>query len=373
MKAPPQGKPLDLISDAGCAADGVTDDADRIQDALLSVAQGGPRDSRRVKMPNGQYALSHPFAVPPGIWLQGDAVATGTVYGSTLVIRPDFNLDWNGVTTHPRLSFRTAAIQSSTYAADPTGQHRWDDGDWWHGNVIENISVVNPHKLAVNGLNIHMAAEQTVIRNCSFRGCMTGMNITGGNAPFKAEGCHFLYSKDCAIKLVPHAVKGGTAGGTVRLYDFSGDNNGYAFVFIAGSHNVILQGLKYEACPAAFFNVVRFDSSNVPNRGPGNRAILTMVGCNVDPGVMDNAIEIFNTGQTDGDLHPTPTIVMLGCKTIMPTTGNLLFDHTNGKVFGWTVSQADPAYGIGSGVFVYSADVDEKEKIAAHSIQMIQL
>jgi glucan 1,3-beta-glucosidase len=71
------GTPLNVVADAGCKGDGVTDDSDCIQHALSSASF--------VFFPYGTYRITKTISVPPGARLVGDLMAILAVDGTSPV------------------------------------------------------------------------------------------------------------------------------------------------------------------------------------------------------------------------------------------------------------------------------------------------
>lgn len=118
---------------------------------------------------------------------------------------------------------------------------------WWNGGAIENL-VIDCDGEADHGVAIYQMGEESVCRRVSVWNAVDdGWVLAGVHAPATLEYCSSWECGGYGLSMTTHPTLYPTAAaGNVRLIGFSGDLSVAGHVWIGGTHQVSIIGIKSE-------------------------------------------------------------------------------------------------------------------------------
>lgn len=416
------GNTLNAKDDFGAVGDGIADDTEALQRALLqgwptwpNWMDGTTPDAyRTLLIPPGTYLITHPLIVPFYRHVLG--CGRGAV-GTTIKADAAFDLDYNDAfTATPAYPGITRApcgmLQSNTVTSDPTGQQRWvfrpfdTNFQYYNGTLIENIvldgsacTTISPNSGPLSGIRIEGPGENLCLRNIwiqYFKG--SGIWFSGGMTGPSVENSAMWVCEDSAIKITSspymHSIAPGSyTAGEIFLKRLSGDYNRPAYFYLTQPVNMHVEQCKYEHPWNTDTNVIRIDVDPIwvgtgTGMNQGGRCCVTVVGGNYQnsidlvspygPGTAEYFCHIMKTGSTDYREWPKPVLVFIG---MMRYHRNVVIDDTyqtwahygdpaaDGITIG--LDSADPLTQYNPfGLFVYSNDTNERTGIHCHDTRL---
>jgi len=201
------------VLDFGAKGDGVHDDTDAIQNAVITAAL----KFRAIYFPPGIYLVKHPIGLKPHIVLVGPGGIdnnSGAQVGptATLKVAQDFNTDWNLAVATPIFPGMThipaAVFQGETWAPDMAVPARWNfrsiGHGWWWGARISGLKFELSYKPGVGAIYFD-SGDSLIFSNISIsHGVAPLIWITGNNIGVNFDNISFWNSTGYGFKFSSH-------------------------------------------------------------------------------------------------------------------------------------------------------------------------
>lgn len=223
--------------------------------------------------------VKHPIVVPWftrlwGIGLSSDGYPNKC---TKIIADPTFDTNWN-VDSIP-----AAVVQTTTYAADPTGLNRWRANGaepylQWTSGYLDSIAIDVNNVANLSGMAIHAYGENCEISNVQiYRAGKSGLLITGtGGGSNLFRNISIWLCGDGAVKLTSHKVYNvPESGNFLKFIGMSGDVNSPAYFYFdgAGGQTVEILGLKFEHPSLVSDSIFLFDTDLTLNTVPARTLV----------------------------------------------------------------------------------------------------
>jgi hypothetical protein len=213
------------VRDYGAQGNGTTDDTAAINAAMSAARVPGGKRGGVVRIPAGVYQISAPINLYDNVHVIGDSAYFDPTFYNASILRAT-------------VGFTGSAMMLQNPDGNTIGGGVPDES--YHFGLIDRVCFFGNGITGPHGLDPGWNGEATIIRNCSFTECNSGIYLSGPQASATIEDCSMFAN---AIGLNCDDITS-----SVRVLGISGDNNTNLIRVKGGvSTNVTVFGMKAES------------------------------------------------------------------------------------------------------------------------------